>query len=79
MSKPEVKQYNWETKFPIVAGATGVHLGAQVTVSDKEIRVWICENGMSVFRLKVLGGKIHLQEYANGKQVEIMVTKEEKK
>lgn len=72
MSKPEVKTYNWGNK-------EGTVLGGQVTVSDKEVRVWICENGMSVFRLKVLGGKIHLTEYENGKQVEIMVTKEEKK
>lgn len=56
-------------------------LGAQVTVSDEEVRVWICENGMSVFRLKVLGGDIHLSEYAGGKQVEVMIVpkKEEKK
>lgn len=70
MSKPKVKMYNWETKFPNTV------VGGQVTVSDEEVRVWICENGISVFRLKVLGGKIHLLEYGNGKQVEIMVTKE---
>ena len=69
MSKPEVKTYNWENK-------EGTVLGGQVTVSDKEVRVWICENGVSVFRLKVLGGEIHLSEYDNGKQVEVMVTKE---
>ncbi len=74
MGKPEVKTYNWGNK-------EGVMLGGQVTVSDEEVRVWICENGMSVFRLKVLGGDIHLTEYDNGKQVEIMITKkkEEKK
>lgn len=69
MSKPEVKMYNWGNK-------EGTVLGGQVTVSDEEVRVWICENGVSVFRLKVLGGKIHLTEYDNGKQVEVMVTKE---
>ena len=72
MSKPEVKTYNWGNK-------EGTVLGGQVTVSDKEVRVWICENGMCVFRLMILGGKIRLSEYDNGKQVEITVTQEEKK
>jgi hypothetical protein len=74
--------YNWVSK----EGKTGgllqdapTLLGGQVTVSDKEVRVWICENGMCVFRLMVLGGKIRLSEYENGKQVEITVTQEEKK
>ena len=79
MSKPKVKTYNWKSN----EGKTlpSILLGGQVSVSDEEVRVWICENGMSVFRLKVLGGDIHVSEYAGGKQVEIMVTqkKEEKK
>lgn len=72
MGKPEVKRYEWGNK-------EGVLLGGQVTVSDEEVRVWICENGVSVFRLKVLAsGKIHLMEYENGKQVEVMVMEEKK-
>ena len=72
MSKSKVKQYSWGNK-------EGVLLGGQVSVSDEEVRVWIYEDGMSVFRLKVLGGDIHVSEYMNGKQVEIMVTKKEEK
>lgn len=72
MSKSKVKTYEWGNK-------EGTVLGGQVSVSDEEVRVLICENGMSVFRLKVLGGDIHVSEYANGKQVEIMVTQVKKK
>lgn len=72
LSKQKVKTYNWGNKV-------GVVLGAQVTVSDKQLQVWICKNGESVFRLKVIGGEIHLTEYDNGKQVEVMITREKKK
>ena len=78
MGKPEVKTYNWNSK-EATPKTPSVLLGGQVTVSDEEVRVWICENGLSVFRLKVFGGKVHLSEYNNGKQVEIVVTQEEKK
>ncbi len=71
MSKPVVKMYNFNKNGKKT-------LQGQVTVSDNEVRVWMCEEGVSVFRLKAFG-KVHLSEYNNGKQVEIVITKEEVK
>lgn len=45
----------------------------KVTVSDKEVRIWVCENGVTVFRLKALGF-VHHAEYQEEKQMDVIVT-----
>lgn len=59
LSKAKVNQYEFDGHV-------------QVSTSDKEVRVWVCVNGVNAFRLKALG-KVTVVEYGYGKQIEVMV------
>jgi len=44
----------------------------KVTISDREVRLWVCKDGVNVFRLKALGFVRHV-EYMEGKQIDVFV------
>ena len=71
MSESKVKEYE-------CGGLGKANTQVRMTVSDNEVRVWVCVNGINKFRVKALG-KVAVQEYQYGQQVDVIVTQEEKK